>query len=358
MKRLILVIMAIALCAGMLSACGAGGAQLTPDQSAPDQTAPVQTAPGQTAPDQTAVTGSIDVNVAAIKGPSSIGMVKFMDEADSGGVATNNFSFEIFASADEIVPRIVQGKIDIAAVPANLSSVLYNNTQGQVQVIVVSTLGMMYIVENGETISSIEDLRGKTIHSAFKGKSPEYDLNYILRANGIDPDNDLSIEWKSEHTESVAALAAGSSAIAVLPQPFVTSAQMANEDIRIALDLNKEWEKLQESSADPSALVTGVLVARKEFIEQNPGALADFLDRYSASVAFANGNVDEAAALVGKYGIFPEAVAKRAIPFCNITFVEGQGMKQKLSGYLKVLFDQNPQSVGGTLPNDEFYFIR
>ena len=299
-----------------------------------------------------------DVNIAVIKGPSSIGMVKLMDEADSGAITINNFSFEIFASADEIVPKIVQGNIDIAALPANLSSVLYNNTQGGVQVIVVSTLGMMYVVENGETINSIEDLRGKTIYAGFKGKSPEYDLNYILKANGIDPEKDLTIEWKSEHTESVAAMAANDNAIAVLPQPFATTAQMSNEKIRIALDLNHEWEKLQENSADPSALITGVVVARTEFIKQNPEAVSDFLDRYAASVEFANNNTDETAALVGKYEIFPAPVAQRAIPYCNITFIEGENMKEKLIGYLSVLFEQNPQSVGGALPNDEFWFIR
>jgi len=328
MKKILCVICAVALCAGMLTACSGG----KPEPPA-------------------------DVNIAVLKGPSSIGMIELMDEAVSGSIATNNFSFDVYASADEIVPNIVQGKIDIAAVPANLSSVLYNNTQGKVQVIVVSTLGVMYVVENGETITSIEDLRGKTIYAGFRGKSPEYDLNYILNANGIDPEKDLNIEWKSEHTECVAALAAGGNAIAVLPQPFVTTAQMANENIRIALDLNNEWEKLQEKSVSPSALITGVLVARTEFIAQNPGAVKDFLDRYAASVEFANSQVEETAALVGKYDIFPAPVAQKAIPYCNITFIRGQEMMEKLSGYLNVLFEQNPQAVGGTLPNNEFYFI-
>jgi len=329
MKKILTIISVIILLIGILSSC-------TKEESVP----------------------SADVNIAVIKGPSSIGMVKLMDDADSGAISSNNFSFEIFASADEIVPQLVQGKIDIAAVPANLSSVLYNNTQGKVQVIVVSTLGMMYVVENGETINSIEDLRGKTVYAGFRGKSPEYDLNYILKANGIDSEKDLAIEWKSEHTECVAALTATENAVAVLPQPFVTTALMSNGDIRIALDLNREWEKLQEISDDPSALVTGVIVARTEFTEENPEAVADFLDRYAASVQYANDNVNEAAALVGKYEIFPVAVAQAAIPYCNITFIEGQEMREKLSGYLRVLFEQNPQSVGGTLPNDDFYFIR
>lgn len=304
-------------------------------------------------------TGSqADVSIAVIKGPSSIGMVKFMDEADSGNNAAHNFSFEILASADEIVPKIVQDKIDIAAVPPNLAAVLYNNTKGKVKVIAVSTLGMMYIVENGNTINSIQDLRGKTIYAGFKGKSPEYDLNYILSANGINPEKDLIIEWKSEHTECVAALAANNTAVAVLPQPFATSAQMLNENIRIAVDLNKEWEKLQETSGRASTLVTGVIIARTEFVKQNPKAVTAFLDRYAASVKFANDNINETALLVDKYNIFPAEIAQKAIPLCNITFIEGQEMKEKLSGYLSVLYEQNPQSVGGSLPDEEFYFRR
>jgi len=299
-----------------------------------------------------------DVKIAVIKGPSSIGMIKFIEEAENSDKLAHNFSFEIMASADEIVPKIVQNKIDIAAVPPNLSSVLFNNTQGKVQVIAVSTLGMMYILENGKTINSIEDLRGKTIIAGFRGKSPEYDLNYILGANGIDAGKDIVMEWKSEHTESAAALAANNAAIAALPQPFASAALTLNENIRIAVDLNKEWEKLQEKSGRKSALITGVIIARTAFIEQNPDALSCFLDNYAVSVEFANNNIDETAFLIGKYNIFPEDTARKAIPFCNITFIEGQEMTEKLSGYLNVLFEQNPQSVGGKLPNEKFYFKR
>ena len=329
MKKLLTIICIITLCIGVLSAY-AGGNSKPP----------------------------ADVNIAVIKGPSSIGMIKLMDEADREEIKTNHFSFEVFASADEIVPKIAQGKIDVAAVPANLSSVLYNNTKGKVQVIAIGTLGMMYVVEGGNTITTMEDLRGKTIYAGFKGKSPEYDLNYILKENGINPEEDLIIEWKSEHTESVAALATNENAIAILPQPFVATAQMSSENIRIALDLNQEWENLQEKTDNPSALVTGVVVARTEFVEQNPGAISDFLDRYAISVEYVNNNIDEAAALVEKYNIFPIAIAQKAIPHCNINFIEGIAMKEKLVGYLSILFKQNPQSVGGALPNDEFYYIR
>ena len=297
-----------------------------------------------------------EVRVAALKCPSSIGMIKLIDEA--GEISANSFSFEILASPDEIVPKIVQGKLDIAAVPPNLSSVLHNNTQGKVRVIAVSTLGMMYIVEKGETIASIEDLRGKTIDASFKGMSPEYDLNYILNANGINPETDITIEWRSEHAQSVAALAADKTSIAALPQPFAAAAQMLDGNIRIALDMNKEWEKLQKKSDNPGALISGVIIARAEFIEKNPAAVSGFLDRYAASVEFVNNNTGEAAALAGKYNIIPADVAQKAIPYCNITFIEGIEMKEKLSGYFRVLFEQNPQSVGGALPSEAFYFIR
>ena len=301
---------------------------------------------------------AVNVNVGALRGPTAMGLVKFMDEVDNNKIDSNDYSFEIFAAIDEIVPNIIQGNLDIAAVPANLSSVLHNNTQGDIVVLAIHTLGMLYIVESGDTIESVEDLRGKTIYANGKGATPEYALNYILAGNGIDPENDVTIEWKSEHAESVALLAANENAIALLPQPFVTIAQTNNENIRVALDLTKEWEELQTSSEDPSALLTGVMVARRSFVEENPAAVSDFMDHYAASVEFVNSNIEQAAILVGQYDIVPTPVAQKAIPYCNIVFIEGQDMQDKLSGYLRVLFDQNPQSVGGEMPNDEFYFKR
>jgi NitT/TauT family transport system substrate-binding protein len=281
-----------------------------------------------------------------------------MDKADNGEINTYIYSFEILSAIDEMVPKIVQENVDIAAVPANLSSVLYNNTQGDIHVLAINTLGMMYILESGDTISSIEDLRGKTILASGKGGVVEFALNYILTENGIDPETDLTIEWKSEHTECVIAFTTIENAIAVLPQPFVTIALRSDEEIRIALDLNQEWDKLQDASDNPSSLITGVVIVRKEFAAEHPEVVADFLQHYNASVDFVNSNIDEAAALVGQYDIVPEPVAQMAIPYCNIVFIEGQEMREKLSGYLEVLYNQNPQSVGGTLPSDEYYYIR
>ena len=334
-KKLFLLICVIVLYASILSACATDASDLLVTENS-----------------------SVPVSVGVLKGPTAIGIVQFMDEADNGRITTNKYSFDIAGSVVEIIPRIVKGTLDIAAVPANLSSVLYNNTQGAVQVLAINTLGMIYIVEANDTISSVEDLRGKTILASGKGAPQEFALNYILSSNGIDPERDFNIEWKSEHTEVVTSLLTRTNSIALLPQPFVTTAQMLNENIRVAIDLNEEWDNTQQAHDAPSALIMSVMIARADFVRQNPQVISDFLDHYAISVEFVNNNVNEAAALVGQYGIVPEAVAQRAIPYCNITFIEGHGLKEKLSGYLRVLYEQNPQSVGGALPSDEFYFSR
>ncbi|MBQ2752054.1 MAG: ABC transporter substrate-binding protein [Oscillospiraceae bacterium] len=338
--------------------CGAKPAPAPSSQAAPavssqpaPESKPVESKPEEEKP------APVDVKVMALKGPTAMGMVKMMDEVDNGNIKSNNYSFSLAGAIDEVTPKLVKGEVDIAAVPANLSSVLYNNTKGQVKVLAVNTLGVIYIVESGENVKTVEDLRGKTVYASGKGATPEYGLNYVLEKNGINPASDLTIEWKSEHAECLTALMADPNAIAMLPQPFVTTAQMKNEGIRVALDLTEEWEKLQ-TGEDKSMMITGVVVARADFIEKNPAAVADFLDNYSASVEFVNGNVEKAAELVGNYGIVPAPVAIKALPECNITFVEGAEMKEGLSGYLKALFDQNPKAVGGALPADDFYFAR
>ncbi len=292
-------------------------------------------------------------NVAALKGPTAMGMVKMMSD-DAGA----NWNFSIAAAADEIAPKLIQGELDIAAVPANLAATLYNKTQGKIQVLAINTLGVLYIIENGETVQSIDDLKGKTIYSAGQGATPEYALNYILTENGIDPTTDVNIIFSKEHTECLNALLNDENAVALLPQPFVTTAMTKAPGVRIALDLNQLWADVQEGKENPSALLTGVVVARSEFIQNNPEAVAAFMDSYAASVAFANENVDETAALIGSYEIVPEAVAQKALPYCCIVMIEGEEMQQKLSGYLQVLFDQNPASVGGAMPDEAFYFQR
>ena len=291
--------------------------------------------------------------MTTLKGPTAMGLVKMMEENQE---PDSTFSFEIAPSADVVTPALAKGDVDIAAVPANLAAVLYQNTQGAVQVLAVNTLGVLYIVETGEAVSSVEDLKGKTIYASGKGATPQYALDYILRGNGLDPETDVQIEWKSEHAECLAALLAEDEAIAMLPQPFVTTAQMKDDRIRTALDLNAEWDKLQAGEEEPSGLITGVAVVRTQFAEEHPEEVEQFLEEYRASVDYVQSDVDGAAALIGQFDIVPEPVAKAALPFCNITLIEGNEMKEKLSGYLGVLCEQNPDAVGGALPEDDFYY--
>lgn len=291
-----------------------------------------------------------DVSVAALRGPTAMGLAKLMYDSENGVSDGNAYTFTLEGSPDAVVPMIVRGDVDIAAIPGNLASVLYQRTKGNVEVIGINTLGVLYIVENGSSVGSIEDLRGRTIYSAGKGATPEYALQYVLDAYGLEVGKDVYIEWKSEHAECVAALASDPQGVAMLPQPFATTAMMRDGNIRVALDLNELW---QEKTGH--VLITGVTVARKDFIEANEDALSIFLSSYADSVEYVNGNA-EGASLVGYYGIVPEAVAEKAIPYCNIVLITGEEMKKALSGYLDILFLQNPQSVGGAVPGDDFYY--
>lgn len=299
-----------------------------------------------------AIAESTPVRVGALKGPTAMGMVQMMaDKADA-------YDFTLAAAPDEIVPLLVKGELDIAAVPANLGSVLYNNTQGAVKALAINTLGVLYIVERGDTVHSVADLKGRTLVTAGKGSTPEYALNYILRGNGLDPEADLTVEFKSEHAECLAAMLQDEGIVAMLPQPFATVAQAKAQDMRVALDLTKEWDALQADTEAPSAMVTGIAVARAAFIEENPEAVARFMADYAESVKFAQEDVEGAAKLIGQFDIFEAGPAQKALPFCNIVFIDGEEMKAKLGGYLAALMEQDPAAVGGALPGDDFYYVK
>ena len=322
-----------------LAACGQK-AEETPDGAQDDQ----QTEQTEFSP--------ASYSIAALKGPTAMGLVKLMQDSESGETSGNDYTFTLAGSADEVTPALIKGELDMACVPANLAAVLYGKTEGAVEVLAVNTLGVLYIVENGESVQSIADLKGQTIVAAGKGSTPEYALRYLLSENGIDPDSDVTLDWKSEHSECVAALASGQASIALLPQPFVTVAQSKLEGLRMALDLTEEWDKLDNGSA----LITGVIVARSEFVEAHPAAVGSFLTAYAASVDWVNANTADAAALIGEYGIVDAAVAEKALPYCNIVCITGAELLEKLPGYLSVLYNADPAAVGGAMPDNSFYF--
>jgi NitT/TauT family transport system substrate-binding protein len=296
----------------------------------------------------------VDVRIAALKGPTAMGMVKLMDDAAKGTTA-NNYEFTLAGAPDELTGKIIQGEFDIAAVPTNLAATLYNKTQGKVKLAALNTMGVLYIVENGDTIRSMADLKGKTIYATGKGSTPEFALNYLLEHNGIA--SDVTVEYKTEHTELATMLAAGQADIALLPEPFVTTVLQQNDQVRVALDLTKEWETVTNAA---SGLTMGCIVIQQKFIDEHPDTVAVFLEEYGDSVGFVTdpANIDVSAELVAAQGIIANApVAKIAIPKCNIVFKTGQEMKTIAGGFLQVLFDANPQSVGGTLPDEAFYYM-
>ena len=314
MKKLLALLLSLCLVAALCAGCGS-----TPTPADDDSTT--------TTPEE-----PVTVRLGGLKGPTSMGMVKLLSDNDAGKT-TNHYEFSMAGSADELTP---------------------NNSDGAVQLLAVNTLGVIYLVEKGgQTVTDWNSLKGQTIYATGKGSTPEYALNYLLEENGLDPAADVTIEWKSEPSEIVAQMAAEDHVIAMLPQPFVTVAQSKFDDLTIRLDLTKEWDALDNGSQ----LNTAGLVVRTEFAKEHPEAVAAFLKEYAASTQYVNENVSEAAQLVAQYDIVEAAVAEKAIPYCNIVCITGEEMKSSVQGYFQVLFDQNPQSVGGALPGDDFYYL-
>lgn len=292
----------------------------------------------------------LTVNAAAMNGPTGIGMARLSSLAEEGKTEYD-YSITYAGSPDEITGSLISGELDIAAVPVNLGAVLFNKTEGQILTAAVNTLGVLYVVERGDSVQSIADLAGRKILAAGQGSTPEYILNYILDKNGLT--GSVEVEYAAEHAEAVTKLASGDADIIVVPEPFVTTALSKVEGARIALDLTAEWESVSDAQ-----LVQGCLVVRRAFAEEHPGALKAFLKEYAASAEYAVSSPAEAGALVEKYGIMASAaLAERAIPNCNIVCITGDEMKAMVSGMLKVLFDANPKSVGGSLPGDEMFYL-
>ncbi|MDD2956638.1 MAG: ABC transporter substrate-binding protein [Oscillospiraceae bacterium] len=352
MKKILACLMAAAMIVMAFAGCG----NTAPSASEPENSVsePVSVSEESSSEPASESVQKADIRVAALKGPTSLGMLGIM-EANDNGSAANNYTFEIAAAPDDIVGKITTGEVDVAAVPTNLAATLYKKTEGQVQLAAINTLGILYVVTKNAEVASIADLAGKTVYSSGQGAVPEYALNYILEKNGIDPAAGLTVEYKGEHSEVAAVLMSAESAVAVLPQPFVTQVTSQDESVKVALDLTKEWDNAVD---DGSVLTMGCIIVRKAFLEENKEAFDRFLDEYKISAEAVNADPAHGGELSEKYGIIPAAVAAKAIPSCNIVFLEGEEMKQAAAGFYQVLFNANPKAVGGTLPDDALYYSR
>ena len=299
-----------------------------------------------------------NIRVGSLKGPTSMGILFLMDKAERGETE-NTYEFQMAIGADELLPLMVKGELDIALVPANVAAVLYQKTEGGIAVIDINTLGVLNIVTGTSEVESVADLKGRTIYLTGKGTTPEASLKFVLEANGL-KETDYTLEFKSEATEVAAILAENPDAVGLLPQPFVTAALMQNDALRTALDMNEEWIRVENARQGGSnGMVTGVTVVRKEFLEEHPEAVEAFLKEHALSVDGINGDAATGAALAVSAGIVAkEPIAERAIPECHITCITGEDMKADLSAYLDVLAGFDESLVGGKVPEDDFYYIR
>lgn len=332
MKKFLSLVLSIIL---VLSLAACGGNTNT-ESSAPNKSVPYK-----------------ETNVYVLSGPTGIGAANLKELADKEETI-GDYNVTVVAQPDEVVAKISKGEADIAAIATNLAAKLYNKTTGGITVLAVNTLGVLNVVTpNGVDINTFADLKGKKIYATGQGSNPEYVINYLFEKNNINKEKDLTLEFKAEGTELLSVWATDPEAIIIAPQPVATSLTVQHQGSKIAIDLTKEWEKVSSDSA----LMMGCVVVRNEFLKENKATVDKFLSEYKASIEKANTDLDATAALCETYGIVAKAaIAKKAIPNCNLCFIKGNEMKTKLSGYLKVLFDADKTAVGGKLPSDDFYY--
>ena len=358
-NRIIALLLCLAL--GMsLAACAPkdNGEQVSPSpEASPSEAATPEPEPSEAEPAQLET-----VRLAVLSGPTGVGAVKLMSDAENGETV-GTYDVTVAADNQEIAGKLTNGDLDIACMASNLAATLYNKTNGGVQALCLSTLGVLYILERGEkgftpTVASMADLAGKTIYATGQGANPEYVLNYLLTENGLNPETDVEIVWQTAE-EVQQALVSGDAQFAMLPVPAATAVQIQakqteDREVVSALDLTEEWNKVTNTGV----LTMTTVVVRTAFAQEHPEEVAAFLQDYQASIEYVNGNVDDASVLVEQYGIVPKAaIAKLAIPDCNLVYIAGEEMRDQIQGYYQVLYQANPDSVGGGLPDDAFYYI-
>ncbi|MBP5289448.1 MAG: ABC transporter substrate-binding protein [Clostridia bacterium] len=351
MKKILCALLVLSMIFG-IAACG--GAETPPETGSPVETAPVETAAATETEEE--LTDTTPVRLMALQGPTGMGLASLLHNNAAGEGNLARYEAELVSSAEitNIAAAITKGECDIAAVPINLASTLFNKTEGKVQVVAANTKGVLYILENGDSVKEAADLKGKTIYATGQGSTPEYILRYVLKENGIDPDNDVTLTFVADHTELATAMASDLYAIGMLPEPNVTAVLKANESFRVALNMTEEWNKVAGEGND---LIQGVFIVRSAFAEEHPQVVKAFLKDYDESQKLVNSDPAKGAEYIVEAGILPNAgVAQTAIKGCNIVCVTGDEMKAGVSKCLSVLFDAAPASVGGALPDDTFYY--
>lgn len=289
----------------------------------------------------------VKTKIAALNGPTGLGLAEI--KADRSYA----YDVEYYSDPQEVGPLLIKGEVDIAALPLNMAANLYKKTDGKIKMLAINTLGVLHVLSKDDSIKSIADLKGKTVYSSGQGATPEYIVNYILRKNGLEPGKDVTIEYKTAHNELATLAVEGSVDICILPEPFASKVLAKNESYKRVLDLTAEWGKVSSAK-----LAQGCLVARADYIEQNPEIIKEFMSFYEASVNFVNNENNAGAVFLAKNGYFDTPqLAADTIPNCNIVFITGEEMKKTATENFTVLFEANPASVGGEIPADALYYL-
>ena len=296
---------------------------------------------------------SLPVNVMVLNGTTGFGMAELISDSEAGNAALN-YTFSVETDASNITAALVNGTADIGALPTNAAATLYNKTGGKVQVLALNTLGVLYLVTDGsEEITSFEDLRGKTVYAP--AQNPTFIFQALCEKNGLAVGEDITIDnTYAQPADLNTAVSSGEVSLAVLPEPMVTVARSANDQLTVAMDLTAEWDKVMPAGS----LVQGCVVVRTEFAEEHPAEVAKFLEEYEASIELLTSDTAAAAQKIEETGVFAKAaVAQKAIPNCNVCFVTGAEMQSALGEFLNVMFEVAPDSIGGAVPADDFYCI-
>ena len=352
LKKLVSLVSAVTVAAVCLAGCGSTGSSSSQGS--------VSESVSASASENTESSDNSDVvNVSLLKGPTGMGAVMLM-KAQEEGESEGNYNFTIESAADDVVSKVVNGETDIAAVPSNAAAALYNKTEGNVEIAAVNAMGMLYFLQTGDDVKSVTDLAGKTITSSGQGAVPEYVVNYILEKSGTE---NVTVDYMQTHQELATAAAAGEVDDVILPEPFVEIALAKNPNLRVALDISKCYDEYagieNKEEGMPNTLPMGALIVRKDFAESNPQAVDTFLKEYEKSVAEVNSDPQTASQYVVEYGILDsQPVAEKAIPKSNIYYIDGEEMKNIMANFLDVMNNANPKSIGGKIPDDDFYYTK
>lgn len=348
MKRNLSLLLSAALALSLLSGCGPKNSSSSSASSG--SVSGSESSSSSSSSDVSQPTNADAIHFTVLSGPTGVGAAKLL--GDDAGSSAPTYDVTVAAANDEVTAALINGSADIAAVATNVAANLAAKTNGGIQVLAVNTLGVLYLLEKGDTVHSIADLKGKTLYATGQGANPEYVLNYLLTQNKVDP-SQVDIQWLTAQ-EITAKMASSEKAICMLPVPAATALMLQDTKVRQAVSLSEAWDKLDQGS-----LPMGCVVARTEFLEANPQAAADFLTQYQASIAYMSdpANLEAAAKLVAQFAITPnEKIAAAAIPQCNLTFLTGDDMKNVLEEYYQVLFQADPAAIGGSMPYDSFYY--